>query len=70
MGRLQNKVALITGAGAGLGAQIARRFHQEGATLVINDLNLETAQEVADEVSGIAIAADVADSQAVKKMFS
>ncbi len=69
MGRLENKVALVTGAGAGLGAQIARRFRQEGAQLVVNDVNAETAQKIADEVGGLAIAADVSDSAAVRAMF-
>lgn len=70
MGRLEDKVVLVTGAGAGLGAQIARRFHEAGAKLIINDLHLEPAKAVADEVAGIAIAADVADSKAVKEMFA
>jgi NAD(P)-dependent dehydrogenase (short-subunit alcohol dehydrogenase family) len=35
--RLKNKIALVTGAGAGLGAQIARRFREEGAEFVLND---------------------------------
>jgi len=69
MGRLENKVALVTGAGAGLGAQIARRFRQEGAQLIINDLRDEAAQKLAEEVGGKAIAADVADSAAVRAMF-
>ena len=69
MGRLENKVALVTGAGAGLGAQIARRFRQEGAELIVNDLRAEAAHKLADEVEGIAIAADVADSGAVRAMF-
>lgn len=68
-GRLEGKVALITGAGAGLGAQIARRFREEGAEIVVNDLRRETAAAVAREVDGIAIAADVADSAAVVAMF-
>jgi 3-oxoacyl-[acyl-carrier protein] reductase len=69
MGRLQNKVALITGAGAGLGAQIARRFREEGAELIVNDIRDEAAQKMAEEVGGLAIAADVADSAAVGSMF-
>ena len=68
-GRLSGKLALITGAGAGLGAQIARRFHEEGAEVVVNDLRKEAAEAVAREVAGTAIAADVADSTAVAAMF-
>ena len=52
MGRLQNKVALITGAGAGLGAQIARRFREEGAELIVYDIRHEAAQKMAEEVGG------------------
>ena len=70
MSRLEGKLALITGAGAGLGAQIARRFREQGAEIVINDLRAEAAQKVADEVGGIAIAADVADSGAMAKLFA
>ena len=69
MARLDGKVALITGAGAGIGAQIARRFREEGAELVINDINDDAAQKLAKEIGGIGIAADVADSQAVRAMF-
>lgn len=69
MGRLESKVALITGAGAGLGAQIARRFKEEGAILIINDIHDQAAQSVAREVDGLGIAADVADSTSVRKMF-
>jgi len=69
MGRLDRKVALVTGGGAGLGEAIARRFHQEGARVVVNDLRKESAERVAREVGGVAIAADVSDSAAVRDMF-
>ena len=69
MARLDGKVALVTGAGTGLGAQIARKFREEGAQLVINDISDASAQKVAQEVGGIGIAADVADSGAIKAMF-
>jgi 3-oxoacyl-[acyl-carrier protein] reductase len=69
MDRLKNKVALITGGARGLGEAIARRFHQEGATVIINDLNLEAAQRAAEPMQGHAIAADVANSEDVLRMF-
>ena len=68
-GRLAGKLALITGAGAGLGAQMARRFHEEGADILVNDLRKGAAETVAKEVAGTAIAADVSDSAAVAAMF-
>ena len=70
MARLDGKVALITGAGAGLGAQIARRFREEGAELVINDIRADSARKLAKELGGIVIATDVADSNAVREMFA
>ena len=69
MDRLKDKITLVTGAGAGLGAQIARRFKEEGAELIINDIHDDAAQKLAKEVGGIAIAADVADSTAVRAML-
>ncbi len=48
--RLKNKVCILTGAGAGIGEAIALRFAEEGASLVLNDLNEENGQRVADLV--------------------
>jgi len=69
MDRLRGKVALVTGGGGGLGAQIVRRFREEGATLIVNDVRAEPAQKVAEEVGGTPIPADVSDSAAVGRMF-
>jgi 3-oxoacyl-[acyl-carrier protein] reductase len=69
MPRLDGKIALVTGAGAGIGEAIARRFRAEGASLVVNDLDAERAERVAREVAGWSFAADVADSGAVARMF-
>ena len=71
--RLDGKVALITGAGSGIGRQAALRFSQEGAKIVVVDLNLTAAEETVafvKEQGGEAIAtrADVskaADSAAM-----
>jgi 3-oxoacyl-[acyl-carrier protein] reductase len=69
MNRLQGKVALITGAGRGLGLATARRFAEEGAQVIINDLTPAGAGEAARQVDGVGMAADVADSAAVAGMF-
>jgi 3-oxoacyl-[acyl-carrier protein] reductase len=69
MGRLEGKLALVTGAGRGIGAAIARRFREEGAAVVINDLEVELAEETARQLGGDAVAADVSDSRAVADMF-
>jgi len=69
MGRLDGRLALVTGAGSGLGAAIAGRFADEGAELVVNDVRREAAEAIAKEVGGLAIAADVSDSVAVRRMF-
>lgn len=61
---LQGQVAVVTGAGSGLGAAIARRLGEEGAHVVVNDLHRAAAEVVAKEVDGEAVAFDVADAAA------
>jgi NAD(P)-dependent dehydrogenase (short-subunit alcohol dehydrogenase family) len=70
-GRLANKVALITGGGSGLGREMATLFAAEGATLVVNDVDVDAAERTAAELGGEAssIHADVSDEDAVKRMF-
>jgi NAD(P)-dependent dehydrogenase (short-subunit alcohol dehydrogenase family) len=70
MNRLKGKTALITGAARGLGAAIARRFVEEGASVIINDLSLDAARKTAQTLNGLAFAANVADSKDVAKMFA
>ena len=70
MGRLEGKTALITGAAKGLGGAIAQRFAEEGATVIVNDLNADEAQAMARKIRGHAVVADVADSTSVASMFA
>lgn len=52
MGRLDSKIAMITGAGTGLGEAIARTFAAEGAHVFVTDRDLESANGVADAIKG------------------
>jgi 3-oxoacyl-[acyl-carrier protein] reductase len=58
--RLKDKVVIVTGAGSGFGTGIAQRFAQEGAKLVVNDINAEGGARVAKQVGGEYVQADVA----------
>jgi 3-oxoacyl-[acyl-carrier protein] reductase len=69
LNRLEGKVALITGGGSGLGLAIARRYAEEGAEVIVNDIRAEAAERVAGELKGHAVIFDVADSSAVTAGF-
>jgi len=47
---LKNKIVIITGAGSGIGAATAKLFGRHGVTVVASDINLESAQKIADEI--------------------
>ena len=57
--RLKDKVAIITGAGSGFGAGIARRFSEEGAAVIVADINPTAGEKIAREVEGRFVHADV-----------
>jgi 3-oxoacyl-[acyl-carrier protein] reductase len=66
--RLAGKVALITGAGAGIGRATARRFAAEGARVVAADLDEARARETCAGIEAAPLAADVTDPAAVSRM--
>ncbi|GAA1014727.1 3-oxoacyl-ACP reductase [Acrocarpospora pleiomorpha] len=69
MQRLQDRVAVITGGAGGIGLATARRFAAEGAKLVLVDLDENVGDQVAAEVGGIFVRADVTSEDDVIRMF-
>ena len=72
---LKGRIAIVTGAGQGMGRAVARALAALGATLVVNDLNADTAKATATELSAaganaIHIQADVTDAAAVRQMVA
>src|SRR3954462_5677479 len=57
--RLSGKIAIVTGAASGFGEGIARRFAQEGARVIVNDINAEAGRRVAAGIKGEFVAGDV-----------
>jgi len=73
--RLKDKIVLVTGGGSGIGREMGLLFASEGATVGVNDVRPESAQNVATEITragGMArpFVADVSNSAAVKRMFT
>ncbi|MEV6707430.1 3-oxoacyl-ACP reductase [Micromonospora wenchangensis] len=68
-GRLQDRVAVVTGAGSGIGLATVRRFAAEGARVVCVDIDDEAGGRAAEEVGGEYVHTDVADEAAVRDLF-
>jgi NAD(P)-dependent dehydrogenase (short-subunit alcohol dehydrogenase family) len=69
MQRLEDRVAVITGAGSGIGLASARRLADEGATIVAVDIDEVAGKAVAAETGGVFMAANVADEEEVSDLF-
>lgn len=70
---IKNKVAIVTGSGGGIGAAIAKLFAEEGARVVITDINAEAARNYAAQLKGegheaLAIACDVSNAEDVDNL--
>jgi 3-oxoacyl-[acyl-carrier protein] reductase len=73
MGTIENKVAIVTGGGGGIGSAVVRRFAREGAKIIIADIDGESAQAVGAELSAqrvdaVPIVTDVTKKQSVDDM--
>jgi len=70
MGRLDNKIAVITGAASGIGRASARRFAAEGAKVVVADLDENAGGDLAHEIKGTFQRTDVADEDSVESLYA
>jgi NAD(P)-dependent dehydrogenase (short-subunit alcohol dehydrogenase family) len=69
MQRLTDRVAVVTGAGSGLGLASARRLAAEGARIVAVDIDADSGAAAAKETGGEFVAADVSDEDQVRELF-
>ena len=72
MGKLDHKIAIITGAGRGIGRGIAEKLSAEGATVVVTDIDEQAAKTAAKELGGgaIGLRVDVTSKQSVTEMVA
>ena len=70
MGLLDGKVAIVTGGGRGIGSRYCRGLAQEGARVMVADINEAGARQVASEIGGTSTRVDVADQSSVEAMVA
>ena len=69
-GRLEGKVAVVTGGCSGIGLATVRRFAEEGATVVVGDLDDAAGEALAEEIGGAYVHCDVAAKDDVDRLFA
>jgi NAD(P)-dependent dehydrogenase (short-subunit alcohol dehydrogenase family) len=69
-GRLDSRTAVITGGSSGIGLATARRFAEEGANVVIADIDDTRGEEVAAEIGGLYVHTEVTDKEQVDALFA
>ncbi len=66
----QGMLAVVTGAGSGMGAAVSESLSAQGVSVVILDNNLDAAKQQADKINGVAIGCDVSSNEQVEEAFS
>ena len=69
MGLLENKIAIVTGAGRGIGKATAHQYSQEGATVIIAEFDEQSGQETANSIGGHFFKADISSQKNVTSLF-
>ena len=69
MGILENKIAVITGGGRGIGKAIANQYSEQGATVIIAEFDEGSGKNTADEIGGQFFKADISDEDEVSSLF-
>ena len=65
MGLLENRIAIITGGGRGIGKEIANQYSEQGATVIIAEFDENSGKNTADEIGGHFFKVDIIDEDEV-----
>lgn len=66
---LENKIAIVTGGGRGIGKAIANQYCEQGATVIIAELNEQSGKKTADSIGGYFVKTDISDKKSVTSLF-